>query len=77
MTMFTHFSFLYLCKMYTLDPYTIFFPLIPTLKLCNFITVRVEKNLVGTIFVENFMQNIFVLMIFFLKSVVFEKKAKY
>ncbi len=52
------------------------FSLTLTLKLCNFVTATVEKNLLETIFVENFTSNIFVLMIFFEKMCCFRGKSE-
>ncbi len=46
--------------------YTIIFSVSPHLKFYNSVTVRVEKNLAEITFIENFKQNIFVLI--FLKK---------
>ncbi len=43
----------YGCELSKQTMYTIIFSLAPRLKLCNFVAVRVEKNLVETIFTEN------------------------
>ncbi len=77
MTMFTHLC-IYVQRTHRRTRIRYIFSLTPTLKRCNFITVRVEKNLVKTIFVENFTWNNFVLMIFFEKMCCFrEKKTNY
>ncbi len=68
--------FTYNANVYVGLVYIVFISLAPTLKLCNFVTVRVEINLVETIFVENFTWNIFVLAIFFEKMRRFREKRE-